>query len=158
MKTATLIYGKVKYKAGKPKDYGNGERINIVVTPDSGGDDIKVWGNPGDAIAYLSKGDSVTLAHDGKSYTLLAVPDQATNGNGSPSSPHPTHPPTPGAVAVATPASIPPKSADVQEWIAIFEELRAALPQAQEQTWRAAASTLFITRCRIRSDHDQEAF
>ncbi|WP_019499158.1 hypothetical protein [Pseudanabaena sp. PCC 6802] len=72
MSSATLIAGKVKYTASTPKDYGHGERINVVVTPIDGGDDIKVWGKPDDAIASLTKGQQVTLLYDGKSYKLVA--------------------------------------------------------------------------------------
>ena len=140
MKTATLINGKVKFKAGTPKDFGNGERINIVVSAD--GKDIKVWGNPSDPIAYLQKGQDVTLAYDDKNYILIGTADQPTNGNGHTS---------PEVQAMATPVAHPAKpalNADVKEWVAIFEEIKAALPQAQESTWRAAASTLFIQRCK----------
>jgi hypothetical protein len=72
MTTATLIAGKVKYAARSPKDFGHGERINIVVTPIDGGDGIKVWGKPTDAIATLTKGQQVTLLFDGKTYKLVA--------------------------------------------------------------------------------------
>jgi hypothetical protein len=72
MTTATLIAGKVKYAASTPKDFGHGERINVVITPLTGGDDIKVWGNPDDAIATLTKNQQVTLLHDGKGYKLVA--------------------------------------------------------------------------------------
>ena len=71
MTTATLIAGKVKYAASTPKDFGHGERINIVISPITGGDDIKVWGSPNDAIATLTKGQQVTLMHDGKTYKLV---------------------------------------------------------------------------------------
>jgi hypothetical protein len=72
MTTATLIAGKVKYAASTPKDFGHGERINIVITPLTGGEDIKVWGNPDDEIATLTKGQQVTLLFDGKSHKLVA--------------------------------------------------------------------------------------
>jgi hypothetical protein len=72
MQTATLITGKVKYAASNPKDFGHGERINIVISPITGGEDIKVWGNPDDAIASLTKGQQVTLISDGKGYKLVA--------------------------------------------------------------------------------------
>ncbi len=72
MQTATLIAGTVKYTASKPKDFGHGDHINIVITPLTGGDDIKVWGSPNDAIATLTKGQQVTLISDGKGYKLVA--------------------------------------------------------------------------------------
>jgi hypothetical protein len=89
MKTATLIQGTVKYKAGEPRQVSTGRmRINIVVTPNDNGEDIKVWGNPGDAIAYLQKGQPVTLAFDGKQYTLISTGDE-------PNSNHPDLEPAP---------------------------------------------------------------
>ncbi|MDX2241392.1 MAG: hypothetical protein NW224_11970 [Leptolyngbyaceae cyanobacterium bins.302] len=95
MKTATLIQGTVKYKAGEPRQTSTGRmRINIVVTPSSGSEDIKVWGNPGDAIAYLQKGQPVTLAHDGKGYTLISTDLATSNGNGHHSEDPAPEPPT----------------------------------------------------------------
>jgi hypothetical protein len=76
MTTATLIAGKVRYTASTPKDFGHGERINVVITLSSG-DDIKVWGSPNDAIATLTKNTQVTLLHDGKTYKLVSDPQQA---------------------------------------------------------------------------------
>jgi hypothetical protein len=72
MTTAILIAGKVKYAARSPKDFGHGEHINIVITPLTGSKDIKVWGNPDDAIASLTKGQQVTLLFDGRTYKLIA--------------------------------------------------------------------------------------
>ena len=69
--TATLIAGKVKYAASSPKDFGRGERVNVVISPLTGGEDIKVWGKPDDAIAQLTKGQQVTLLSDGKNYKLV---------------------------------------------------------------------------------------
>lgn len=146
MKTATLIQGKVKYQAGPPRLTRDGrERINVVVSPSSGAEDLKIWGNPGDPIAYLTKGDAVTLAYDGNSYTLIS--DQAT--------PAPEPEPPPAQAPTQAPAPRNPQSSDVKEWVAIFEELRAALPHATEQTWRGAASTLFIQRCKLYEDSEE---
>jgi hypothetical protein len=83
MTTTSLTTGKVKYAAGTPRDYGHGDRINVVVTPTNGGEDIKVWGRPGDAIAQLKKGESVTLSHDGKGYKLVLMNAPALNGAAS---------------------------------------------------------------------------
>lgn len=83
MATATLISGKVKYAAGQPRQTQYGKRINVVIARLDGGDDIKLWGNPGDAIAHLRKGETVQVMHDGKTYKLLATnPNQAQTGNG----------------------------------------------------------------------------
>jgi hypothetical protein len=99
MATATLISGYVKYPAGQPRDYGRGERINIVVTPNDGQDDIKVWGRPGDAIAQLKRGTTVTLTYDGRSYKLFETSLQATNSNMYPKG-NATAPPAPSAWSV----------------------------------------------------------
>lgn len=115
MKTATLIHGTVKYKAGEPRQTSTGRmRINIVVTPSSGGEDIKVWGNPGDAIAYLQKGQPVTLAHDGKGYTLISTDLGTSNGNGH-------HSPEP-AQDIEEPAS------DLEEMREIVQYFLASFP------------------------------
>jgi hypothetical protein len=70
MATTTLIQCKVKYPARTPKDYGNGERINVVVTASSG-EELKLWGKPTDSISNLKKGDQVQMIFDGKSHKLL---------------------------------------------------------------------------------------
>ena len=157
MKTATLIKGKVKFKAGKPFTFKHGDRINIVVTPNGGGDDIKVWDAPGSPITFLQKGEEISLLFDGENYLMLETADKLpapTNGNGhrpavqapTPTAPTPTAP---------TPTAPPPRelhpalSPDVIEWVNIFEEIKAAMPDAQESTWRAAASTVFIQRFKI---------
>ena len=53
-------------------------------------------------------------------------------------------------VSQAPPAALvpakPPTSHDVIEIVGIFQELKAALPEAQETTIRAFSSTLFMQR------------
>ncbi len=70
----TIIPATVKYAAGQPRDTQYGPRINVVCTP-AEGDDIKLWGNPDDAISHLKKGQSVQILHEFKngkdSYKLL---------------------------------------------------------------------------------------
>ena len=70
MATATLLQGKVKYAAGSPKDFGHGDRINVVITA-SNSEEIKLWGKPTDAIANLKRGQSVQVIFDGKTHKLL---------------------------------------------------------------------------------------
>jgi len=70
MATATLINGKVKYAAGTPKDFGHGDRINVVITA-SNSEEIKLWGKPTDAIASLKRGQAVQVIFDGKAYKLI---------------------------------------------------------------------------------------
>lgn len=76
MTTATLITATVKYAASTPKDFGHGDRINVVLTPTSG-EDIKVWGKPNDSIAQLRRGQSVQVLWDGKSHKLVETDQPA---------------------------------------------------------------------------------
>ena len=153
MKTATLVKGKVKFKAGAPFSFKHGDRINVMVTPDNGGEDIRVYDNPGAPIQFLEKGDEISLLFDGTNYLMLETADKLptpTNGNGHSQ-------PSRGTTAMATPITHPSGttpaptiqralSPDVIEWVNIYEEIKAAMPDAQETTWRAAASTVFIQR------------
>jgi hypothetical protein len=57
-----LIDGYVKYTPQAPKDYGNGPRINALITTDGGAGEVRVWGKPGDAVLEsLTRGQKVTL-------------------------------------------------------------------------------------------------
>ena len=65
--------------------------------------------------------------------------------------PRPTAPPNLAAVPSPPPPAAPapakqPTSRDVAEIVGIFQELKAALPEAQETTIRAFSSTLFMQR------------
>lgn len=66
----TLVTAKVKYTGGKVIETKHGNRINAVVELEDG-QEVKVWGNPGSAIAHLTKGQSVQLVYDGKSHKLV---------------------------------------------------------------------------------------
>jgi hypothetical protein len=58
-KTLNIIQGVVKYAAGPARETKNGPRINVVITLPSG-EDIKLWGDPGDAVLTpLRKGNLV---------------------------------------------------------------------------------------------------
>ncbi len=64
--TLNLIYGRVKYTAGTPKQTQYGMRINVVVTLPSG-EEVKLWSDPGDpALVALTKGQQVQLAQNAK--------------------------------------------------------------------------------------------
>ena len=69
MATVQLVKGMVKFPAREPRDYGYGDRINVVVSLADGAE-VKVWGKPGDPIEGLIRNQPVTLAYDGKSYKL----------------------------------------------------------------------------------------
>jgi hypothetical protein len=77
MATLQLVKGSVKYPAREPRDYGYGERINVVVTL-ADGEEVKLWGKPGDPIEGLTRNQPVTLAYDGKSYKLADTPDRSS--------------------------------------------------------------------------------
>ena len=90
--TPTLIKAKVKYPAHTPKDFGNGPRCNVVVTPINGGDDIKIWGGPDDAIVHLKKGQEIDILQEQRgdrvvnrllqSTEQIKSKAQSQNGNG----------------------------------------------------------------------------
>lgn len=164
--TITLITAIVKQPATLLQTKW-GEKLKAVVH--DGSRDIELWRKPNDSsLLSLAEGQELTLyakqatRQDGGSYTQYEIigtgdrpPSQPAPGNGNGNG----H--TPPGVTMQTPVTHPTKpalNADVKEWISIFDELRAALPQAQESTWRAAASTLFVQRLQIRADFNQEVF
>jgi hypothetical protein len=52
----TLTYGRVKYIPGEPRQTSHGMRINAVITLPLG-EEIKLWGDPGDpALTALTNG------------------------------------------------------------------------------------------------------
>jgi hypothetical protein len=81
MATVQLVKGMVKFPAREPRDFGYGDRINVVVSLADGAE-VKLWGKPGDPIEGLSKNQPVTLAFDGKSYKLAdsapTAPDRSS--------------------------------------------------------------------------------
>ena len=168
--TITLINAIVKQPATLLKTQW-GDKLKATVN--DGRQDIELWRKPTDStLLNLTVGQQITMtakpakSSSGNDYTQYDIvgasnppsPPAPTNGNGNGNG---HTPPSPGVQAMATPVSHPAKSAlnaDVQEWIAIFDELKAALPQAQESTWRAAASTLFIQRLQVRQVFENEVF
>jgi hypothetical protein len=77
MAIVQLVKGRVKYPAREPRDFGYGDRINVVVSL-SDGEEVKIWGKPGDPIEGLTRNQPVTLAYDGKSYKLADSPDRSS--------------------------------------------------------------------------------
>jgi hypothetical protein len=142
----SIINAVVKFSAGKTFDTPYGKRINAVFSL-ANGQEAKIWANPDSTIAHLKKNQNVKLAYDGKNYAL--IPDEA---------PIAEAPITTGGKAAITPIAHPaktPTSPDVAEWVAIFQELQAALPTADEYTWRSGASTIYIQRMQeARSDRN----
>jgi hypothetical protein len=124
----------------------------------------RIYWKAGGNADYLLKGDWVCLDWDGKyskwrisktqTPELMAVLEHR-QAVAAPPAPPPQQPPAPTMQqrppqthqAQATNGSpIPPQSPDIIEWIKIFEEFRRALPNAKEETCRAAASTVFMSR------------
>jgi hypothetical protein len=60
-----IINAKVKWPSGKIINTEYGQRINVVLISDEG-EEIKLWGNPGDQIGQLKKGENVQLLKDEK--------------------------------------------------------------------------------------------
>jgi hypothetical protein len=73
MASLTIVQGTVKYAAGPARETKNGPRINVVVTL-ADGEEIKLWGDPGDpALTPLKKGNALQLVKNAKGtgYSLL---------------------------------------------------------------------------------------
>ena len=77
-----LVEAVVKYPARNPIDTQYGERINVVVTTPEG-EQIKLWGKPGEEIANLKKGQKVVLARDVKGYKLAKISPTTSPENSS---------------------------------------------------------------------------
>jgi hypothetical protein len=127
VRTTELLSGAVKYPARSPLDTVNGPRINVVIALGDGSE-AKLWGNPGDAIARLRKGDLVRLMYDGKGYALLEPETIA---------------PPPVATQVPAPGEEP---VDVLEWLDVWAALERYRPDLDEATRRAATNTIFMSR------------
>jgi hypothetical protein len=142
MATLQLVKGSVKYPAREPRDYGYGDRINVVVTLADGAE-VKLWGKPGDPIEGLSKNQPVTLAFDGKSYKLA---------ESAPTSPD-------RSSATVPSAGMPPETkkaiaAYVEDLAALyvfcFDTAKAKLGDrmADQEAIKDVATTLFLSACR----------
>jgi hypothetical protein len=87
--TLNLLYGRVKFTTGQPKQTSYGMRINVVVILGSG-EEVKLWADPGDpALSSLTKDQQVQLAQNAKGNWQLVQqqqsqePPQQDNGNGT---------------------------------------------------------------------------
>jgi hypothetical protein len=138
MATLQLVKGSVKYPAREPRDYGYGDRINVVVALADGGE-AKLWGKPGDPIEGLSKNQPVTLVFDGKSYKLADSPDRST--------------PSPSSAGM-TPETKKAIAAYVEDLAALYKfcfDTAAAKLSDRIQDADAikdVATTLFLSACR----------
>ena len=106
--TLNLIYGRVKYTPGEPRQTTYGMRINAVISLPSG-EEVKLWADPGDlALSSLKKGQQVQLAQNSKgNWQLVQQQQQSTqepphqgNGNGTAPTPMGWTPDEKRAIAV----------------------------------------------------------
>ena len=83
----TVQTATVKFPAGKTFTTQYGDRVNAVLTIPATGEEVKLWGNPGDpALTALKKGQQVAVVQDQKGWKLLNVPpaeDNPAPGNGN---------------------------------------------------------------------------
>jgi hypothetical protein len=127
----------VKYPARSPQDYGYGARINVVVAL-ADGEEVRLWGKPGDPIEGLSRNQPVTLAYDGRGYKLAdsapTAPDRSSTG--------------------MTPETKREIAAYVEDLAALyvfcFDTAKAKLGDrmANQEAIKDVATTLFLSACR----------
>jgi hypothetical protein len=85
--TLTIHTATVKFPAGKTFTTQYGDRVNAVLIIPATGEEIKLWGNPGDpTLSALKKGQQVAVAQDQKGWKLINTPPAAE----SPASEKPT--------------------------------------------------------------------
>lgn len=134
---------------------------SALVVFENGGEQ-RIYFNPG-VFSRLRKGDVIVCHYRTGKWRVAkeqapelmqtlesraAGPHERNEFSPPASDPRPTAPPSLTAVP-SLPKSTPakqPTSHDVVEIVDIFQELKAALPEAQETTIRAFSSTLFMQR------------
>ena len=131
-----ITKGIVKYGAGAPREGQYGPSINILVTLEDGSQ-VRVYGKPGDVIAWYKSGQAIQLIDDNGKYKVLEE-DQQTM-------------PAPTGVAVIDQQSEKPDLAAMvfelsaiysQAYIDIYNKIsEAGVPQ---ESATAATSTIFI--------------
>lgn len=137
----SLYAGKVKFAAGQtPLQTQYGPRINAVITLEQTGEDIKLWGNPGSAIAHLKKGETISVAQNEKGqWQLASLPAAPAEPQAAPGD-------APTATTQQQTRQQQTTDEDVRQWVRLYTQVKENLPEAGETTWRSAASTLFISR------------
>ena len=143
----TVHTATVKFPAGKTFTAQYGDRVNAVLTLDDG-EEIKLWGNPGDPnLTALKKGQQVAVVQDQKGWKLLNTPPAEVshpavenNGNGKAI----THTPLSADEKRAI-ASYIDQIADLYSYCAKVAATKCADPNdPYEENIRAIATTLFI--------------
>jgi hypothetical protein len=144
----TVHNGVVKFPAGKTFQTQYGDRVNAVLTIPATGEEVKLWGNPGDpALTALKKGQQVAIAQDQKGWKLLNTPlaedtpANTANGNGKAAIAHtPLDPDQKRAIA-----SYIDELASVYNYCTKVAATKCVDPNAPyEENVRAIATTLFI--------------
>lgn len=73
--TLSIHTATVKFPAGKTFTTQYGDRVNAVLVIPTTGEEVKLWGNPGDpTLTALKKGQQVALAQDQKGWKLINTP------------------------------------------------------------------------------------
>ncbi len=154
-------WAKLKFDPSEPRTSNpewQAQHGVLVVFTD--GQEHRIYYNPG-VLSLLKRGDTV-LCHYRRGKWRMAAEQppeliqklehrQIESPAHSEFEPVPQAPSAPMVPPVSVPPAAPapakqPTSRDVMEIVGIFQELKAALPEAQETTIRAFSSTLFMQR------------
>ncbi len=159
-------WAKLKFDPSEPRTSNpewQAQHGVLVVFTD--GQEHRIYYNPG-VLSLLKRGDTVLCHYRRGKWRMAAeqppeliqkleqrrIASPASNdfepvpqASGTHTAPPAQIPPMPAAPAPTVQAK-QPISRDVVEIVGIFQELKAALPEAQETTIRAFSSTLFMQR------------
>lgn len=142
----TVHTATVKFPAGKTFTTQYGDRVNAVLVIPQTGEEIKLWGNPGDpALTALKKGQQVAVVQDQKGWKLLNVPPTEDtpapgNGNGNGKAHTPLEPEQKRAIAAYI-----DDIAGVYNYCTKVAATKCVDPNdPYEENVRAIATTLFI--------------
>ena len=140
----TVQTATVKFPAGKTFTTQYGDRVNAVLVIPATGEEVKLWGNPGDpALTALKKGQQVAIAQDQKGWKLLNTPLSEDS--------HPAVENRNGKAIAHTPLSADEKRAiasyidQIADLYSYCTKVAAAKNLAEDgEDARAIATTLFI--------------
>lgn len=141
----TVHTATVKFPAGKTFQTQYGDRVNAVLVIPTTGEEVKLWGNPGDpTLTALKKGQQVAIAQGDKGWRLLNTPPAEDSpapqtGNGKIA-----HTPLTGDEKRAI-ASYVDQLADLYSYCSKIAATKCVDPSnPYEEDVRAIATTLFI--------------
>ena len=152
-------WAKLKFDPSEPRTSNpewQAQHGALVVFTD--GQEHRIYYNPG-VLSLLKRGDTVLCHYRRGKWRMAAEQppeliqkleqrriDSPAHSDFDPVPQVPSVPDVPQASPAALVPAKPPTSHDVIEIVGIFQELKAALPEAQETTIRAFSSTLFMQR------------